>query len=173
MIAMSAPTDSAEHWLQVGHALRGQQRWSEAADAFRQALACDPNNANAWFVLGMLEVNADHYDQAEQAYQRSLALAPGSIETMTCYAFLLNQRGRPQRAIELLHDVLARAGHLSVAWLVLGHACELLGDMEAAERAARQAVALAPQDPAARYQLANVLLFRWQQPAEALEQIRH
>jgi predicted O-linked N-acetylglucosamine transferase (SPINDLY family) len=169
---MTAPTDSAEHWLQLGNALRAQQRWNEAADAFRQSLARDPTSATAWFLLGLTEVNANRYDNAEQAYQQSLKLAPGSVETLTCYAFLLNQRGQPQRAIELLHEVLARAGHIAVAWLVLGHACELIGDMEAAEKAARQAVALAPQDPAARYQLANVLLFRWQHPSEALDQIR-
>src|SRR5689334_3391718 len=117
---MSAPADSAEHWLQLGQNLRAQQRWDEAADAFRQTLARDPNNPSAWFLLGMSEVNANHYDAAEQAYQQCLKLAPGNIEAMTCYAFLLNQRGRPQRAIELLHDVLGRASHLGVAWLVLG-----------------------------------------------------
>ncbi|MBW8883446.1 MAG: tetratricopeptide repeat protein, partial [Planctomycetia bacterium] len=169
---MSAPADSAEHWLQLGQNLRAQQRWDEAADAFRQTLARDPNNPSAWFLLGMSEVNANHYDAAEQAYQQCLKLAPGNIEAMTCYAFLLNQRGHPQRAIELLHDVLSRASHLGVAWLVLGHACELLGDMEGAEKAARQAVQLSPQDPAALYQLANVVLFRWQHPSEALESIR-
>src|SRR4051812_27072949 len=158
---MTPPTDSVEHWLQLGQALRSEQRWNEAADAFRQAAARDPSNANAWFLLGMSEVNANHYDAAEQAYQRTLALAPSSVEALTCYGFLLNQRGRPQRAVELLQDVLSRAGHLSVAWLVLAQSCELLGDMEAAEKAAQQAVALAPQDRAARYQLANVLLFRW------------
>lgn len=170
---MSAPTDSAQYWLQLGQTLRGQQRWTEAADAFRHATARDPNNATAWLLLGLTEVNANRYDQAEQAYERTLALAPNSVEALTCYSFLLNQRGRPQRAVELLQNVLSRAGHLGVAWLVLAQACELLGDMEAAEKASQQAVALAPQDPAARYQLANILLFRWQQPSKALEQIRH
>src|SRR5207247_7163673 len=101
----------------------------------------EPNNATAWLLLGMSEVNANHYDQAEQAYQRSLAIAPGSVETMTCYAFLLNQRGRPQQAIALLRDVLSRAGHLSVAWLVLGQACELLGGLVTAEDAVPTGVA--------------------------------
>src|SRR5262245_34720000 len=165
-------SDSAEHWLQVGQTFRAQQRWTEAADAFRQATAHDPNNATAWLLLGLTEVNANRYDQAEQAYERTLALAPHSVEALTCYSFLLNQRGRPQRAVELLQNVLARAGHLGVAWLVLAQACELLGDMEAAEKASQQAVALAPQDPAARYQLANILLFSWQQPSKALEQVR-
>jgi predicted O-linked N-acetylglucosamine transferase (SPINDLY family) len=165
--------DSAQHWLELGQSLRAQQRWTEAADAFRQAIARDANHATAWFLLGMSEVNANHYDEAEQAYERSLALAPGSVEPLTCYAFLLNQRGKPQRAMELLRDVLARAGHLSVAWLVLGQSCELLGDLESAETAARKAVELAPQDPSARYQLANVLLFRWREPTKALEQTQH
>src|SRR5262245_1718879 len=170
--AMSAPTDSAQYWLQLGQTLRGQQQWTEAADAFRHATARDPNNATAWLLLGLTEVNANRYDQAEQAYERTLALAPSSVEALTCYSFLLNQRGRPQRAVELLQSVLSRAGHLGVAWLVLAQSCELLGDMEAAEKASQQAVALAPQDPAARYQLANILLFRWQQPSKALEQVR-
>src|SRR4051812_416048 len=118
---MPAPTDSAEYWLQMGHSLRGQQRWTEAAEAFRQALARNPNDAKVWLALGMSEVNANRYEQAEQAYQRSLALAPNSVETLICYAFLHNQRGRPQRAVELLKDVLSRAGQLAIAWLVLGH----------------------------------------------------
>ena len=79
MVAMSAPPDSAEHWLQVGQALRSQQRWTEAADACRQAIAREPDNANAWFILGMSEVNANHYDAAEQAYQQCLTLAPGNV----------------------------------------------------------------------------------------------
>ncbi len=113
--------NSADYWLQLGQSLRAQQRWNEAADAFRQATALDTNHATAWLLLGMSEVNANHYDEAEQAYQRSIALAPGSVEPLTCYAFLLNQRGRPRRAVELLRDVLSRAANLSVAWLVLAH----------------------------------------------------
>ncbi len=164
--------NSADYWLQLGQSLRAQQRWNEAADAFRQATALDTNHATAWFLLGMSEVNANHYDEAEQAYQRSIALAPGSVEPLTCYAFLLNQRGRPRRAVELLRDVLSRAANLSVAWLVLAHSYELLGEMPAAEDAARRAMQLAPQDLAPRYQLANILLYRWQQPSQALQQVR-
>src|SRR5262245_5067599 len=96
--------DSAHHWLQLGASFRQQQRWSEAADAFRQSLARDPTSALAWSMLGRAEQNLGHYDQAEQAFQNALAFAPGNVETLICYAFLLNQRSQPAQAIKLLEQ---------------------------------------------------------------------
>jgi predicted O-linked N-acetylglucosamine transferase (SPINDLY family) len=157
----STAAGSAGYWLQVGQQLRAEKRWVEASEALARAAALDPQNAGIWRVIGLTEVNAGRYPQAEAAYQRSLAVAPGNVETTICYAFLLNQQSQPQRALELLRDVVSHHSELAIAWLVLGHSCELIGDMEAAEAATRNAVTCSPHDPAARYQLANVLFFRW------------
>src|SRR5438132_1049020 len=134
--------------------------WDHESQSLRQAVASNPTDAVLWRRLGVAEQNAGRLDAAQEALERSLALVPGDLETMTWYAFLLNQRGQPQRAIEILREVLVQAPQLAAGWLVLAHASELVGDLAQAEAACRRALEIAPQQPHSLFQLAHVLFER-------------
>jgi len=78
---------------------------------------------------------------------------------------------RPDEAIELLKQALALAPAAPELWGALATARARAGDYTAAAGAARQSVALDPEDPRARYQLGE-LLHRLGELAEAEEHLR-
>jgi protein O-GlcNAc transferase len=160
-------------YLQQGDALFNQQRWLEAAAAYQEAVHLDPESADAWRLLASAQQNAQQFSVAQESFERCLALAPGRLDASIRYAFLLDMIGQPRRAIELLETALRQAPQLGIAWVVLGHSYLLLGDTAAAIDATRRAVQIDGNDPAAQYQLADLLLhsFRLDECEAVLRQL--
>lgn len=72
------------------------------------ALQADPNNGEAYAILGSLEVaNATDWASAEHLLRRALALAPGDHFSHTWLAQLLTLRGFRDEAIELQREACA------------------------------------------------------------------
>src|SRR5438132_1519494 len=103
-----ALASTSEHWAALGNCLYVQQRWTEACQAYREALARDANDAGTWRNLGAAEHALARFDAAAEAYERSLAIAPGDPNAATRYALLLTQRGNFQRAVTMLEQVLEK-----------------------------------------------------------------
>src|SRR5688572_12051763 len=120
------PQQDATHWLKLGLALNEQRRWLEAAEAYRHAIAGNPNDPALWQALGSALLDAGQFDEAERAFERSLALAPGG-EATSGYAYLLARRGEHQQALALLHEYLTRTPHSAVGWMVLGNISDAVG----------------------------------------------
>jgi uncharacterized protein (TIGR02996 family) len=133
--------------------------YDTALDYFSRALVFTPNYATLEINLGVVNgVMADRGDttkatEAEAHFQRAIALAPADDTTHAYYGRWLEQHGRsreastqlltaialdPQRLLqhELLIDVYARAG-----------------DLASAMKAAKDTLAIAPDDPAAQQML--------------------
>src|SRR5262249_29954718 len=138
--------DSPEHWASLGNCLFDQQRLQEAAEAYRQALARNPRDADSWTNLGSVEQTSGNLDAALEAYNRSLALAPGNLQTETRAAHLDIQRGEVRPGVERAKRVLERAPTFAPAWLVLGGGERLLDNLQSSAAAYRQAVQYAPRD---------------------------
>src|SRR4029077_7962882 len=62
--------------LQEGKAAFAKQDWAKAIDAFKKALAWDPNQAEAHAYRGFILVQAGHADGALMAFDKALAVAP-------------------------------------------------------------------------------------------------
>src|SRR6185369_5687935 len=103
-------------------------QWAEAAIALRQAVELDPQNAAIWSDLGAAEQCRGDLDAAAVAYQNSLALEPSNSNTLANLAFLLVQKGQPQRAIELLRPVFSVGSAPVEVWMAVGHALRAVGD---------------------------------------------
>jgi protein O-GlcNAc transferase len=160
---------TAAPWLNLGHIAVRQQQWGEASTAYRQALSLDPQQAAAWCNLAVAEQEQGRFDSAEAAFQRSLSLAPDDTTTRTQYAWLLAQRGQPERAIEAIRDLLLPVAGSAHAWVVAGHAYGSLGSRPSAIAAYRQALELAPERSDAASGLAAALANEWKlTEAEAL-----
>ena len=71
----TAGTESTR-FLQEGKAAFAKQDWPKAIEAFKQALAIDPNQPEAHAYMGFILVQAGHADGALLAFDKALTVAP-------------------------------------------------------------------------------------------------
>ena len=117
-----APALSAEQWFHLACELEDTSPL-EARQAYVQALALDPNLADAHLNLGRLEHESGDLVSAEARYREAVRCAP---EDATCYfnlAVLLEDSGRPDEAIQsymkaIAHDADAADAHYNVGLLL-------------------------------------------------------
>jgi cytochrome c-type biogenesis protein CcmH/NrfF len=71
-------TGSSEgvRFLQEGKSAFAKQDWPRAIEAFKQALAADPNQPEAHAYMGFILIQAGHADGALMAFDKALGLAP-------------------------------------------------------------------------------------------------
>ncbi|MBI3028648.1 MAG: cytochrome c-type biogenesis protein CcmH [Candidatus Rokubacteria bacterium] len=72
-----SPERNVATLLASGRAAYERQDWRAAIDAFKQALALDPGNAEAHTFLGLILLAAGHGDDALRPVERALAKDPG------------------------------------------------------------------------------------------------
>jgi tetratricopeptide (TPR) repeat protein len=74
----------------LGNAYTGLKRYSEAAEALKQATVIEPNNAAAHFNLGLTLYTGGRYSEAIQAYKEVIrlrpTLAPGHFNLSLAYS---------------------------------------------------------------------------------------
>jgi cytochrome c-type biogenesis protein CcmH len=63
-------------FLQEGKSAFAKQDWPKAIEAFKQALAVDPNQPEAHAYMGFILFQAGHADGALMAFDKALAMAP-------------------------------------------------------------------------------------------------
>jgi cytochrome c-type biogenesis protein CcmH len=63
-------------FLQEGKSAFAKQDWPKAIEAFKQALAADPNQPEAHAYMGFILIQAGHADGALLAFDKALAIAP-------------------------------------------------------------------------------------------------
>jgi predicted Zn-dependent protease len=178
-------------------AARGQPLNALQAGQFRQAMALlesgvhtqalsiarflvgqSPDAADAWQLLGMCLAGKGHQPQAEAAFERALALVPGSPVVSRNYAMCLARRGKelrgkqaPEAAEPALRKAVSLAPDLASAWVDLGAVLRLLGRIDDALAAFGRAAALQRQrgvEPAELDDAINGLLADAGRPSEAL-----
>ena len=71
----TAGSENAQ-FLQEGKAAFAKQDWPKAIEAFKHALAIDPNQPEAHAYMGFILVQAGHADGALLAFDKALAVAP-------------------------------------------------------------------------------------------------
>ena len=76
MTGTTPATGNAQAALNEGKQAFSQQDFPKAIDAFKKALAADPNNPEAHAYMGFILVQAGHGDGALMAFDRALAIAP-------------------------------------------------------------------------------------------------
>jgi Tfp pilus assembly protein PilF len=79
----------------------------EAKAAARHAIELDPDNGEAWSVLGEIATNNDwDWKTAEYDLQRAIALSPSDPTTELRYANFLSTVGRPDEAVSHMRRAL-------------------------------------------------------------------
>jgi tetratricopeptide (TPR) repeat protein len=70
-------------WNNKGYIYQKQGDYTDAADAYNNAVGIDPTYLKGWLNLGNASVEAGRYSQAVDAYTKALALDPNNTEAET------------------------------------------------------------------------------------------
>ncbi len=127
-----------------GVALKRAGRFEEAIDAYRRAIALDPNHAAAHNNLGNALSNVGQMESAIEAYRRAIELKPEYAEAYNNLATVLTNLDRPGEAIAACQTALKFRPDLAEIHNSLGAALAADGQFDKAIDAHRAAIALKP-----------------------------
>jgi len=149
----------------VARQILGQE--ARALQAYRQALALEPNRPDTLYNLGNL-LKEESPEEAEPLYRRSLALNPQAAATWHNLGIALTTLNRHQEALEVLITSLRLDPHEADVWCNLGLAWYGLDDFEKAERCFRHTISLDANHAPSHLNLGNALISSLQ-PEEAIQ----
>jgi type IV pilus assembly protein PilF len=138
-----------------------QDKATIALDEIKQALAVDPNYADAYNLRGLIYMRLNDLSLAESSFRRALALKPGDPNTLHNLGWLMCQQDRDAEAMQFFGQALAdptygdRAKSLMTRGL-----CQMRANRPAdAEQSLLQSFQLDAGNPITEYNLA-LLMFR-------------
>lgn len=146
---------------------------SVALDEVKQALAADPNYADAYNMRGLIFLQLNDYPQADESFRRALALKPGDSNMLHNQGWLFCQQKKYAEAQQNFARALANPTYTarSKTWMANG-LCQLAATQLAdAEASFQKAYELDAGNPIVGYHLAS-LLFRRNEAKRAQFYIR-
>ena len=145
--------------LAVGYFQRGET--TVALDEIKQALAADPNYAEAYNLRGLVYMRLDDAGLAEDSFRRAIAINPRDPNTLHNYGWLLCQQDRFGDAAQQFSQALAIPGYTEKSKTLMTQGLCLLkaGDRPGAERSLLQAYELDAGNPVIAFNLASLF---WQ-----------
>ncbi|HEX5716921.1 MAG TPA: protein kinase [Thermoanaerobaculia bacterium] len=128
-----------------------------AVEELRKAVTADPAYTRAWMRLARALADMGMHGQALEAASRAAA-TPGAQTGRAVWevkALEARLRGEPEKARELLGQLVQRHPYDTEAWIELAEACREQGDLNAALATLRRVVMEAPTHPRAWFLLAK------------------
>jgi Tfp pilus assembly protein PilF len=107
------------------------------------------------FASGTAALKAGRLDEAEAAFRRVIAGGAGVAQVRNNLGFVLRERGEHEKATAEFREAIRLDGSYLAPRVLLGASLLALGRTADAQAALRKAVALAPDLPLARLQLAR------------------
>ncbi|MDR3402748.1 MAG: tetratricopeptide repeat protein [Chthoniobacter sp.] len=153
--------------------LRGLQlkqlgRYADAASAFKEALAQEPNDAFALHQLAGCQWRVDELrKEALETIERAIAIEPNEAEHHVLRGFILCALDRPKEALEATRMALGLDPNDSYAHTAEAQAWLQMEKWPLAEQSARQALALDADNSGAANQLAQALRLQNKQAENA------
>jgi tetratricopeptide (TPR) repeat protein len=92
--------------LVIGDLRFTERNYMEAAEAFEQFVAFEPNHDQAWAGLGQCRLLLDEMDAAAEAFEAALAARPDNVEANYYGAILAAKAGEARTAEDRLHRAL-------------------------------------------------------------------
>jgi predicted CXXCH cytochrome family protein len=118
----------------------------EGAELLKEAIAIEPDNADARYSLGLLLVRRHDYAGALELLRRAYELAPDNARYAYVYGVALNSTGAPVEALALLERAHQQHPTDRDTLMALVSIARDTGDFALALRHARELVALNPGD---------------------------
>jgi len=132
--------DNAAQLVRKGADLHRAGRFHEAEVCYRQALAAQPQCADAWHLLGLLAQEAGHDEDALRLIDRALELDPQPAAYWNSRGLTCEACGRLDEALAALREALRRRPDHAAAWSNLGEVRRGLGDVAGAVTSYDQAL---------------------------------
>ena len=151
MAAKEPERTSAE--IQLGDLLRGQKRFSEAADAYSEAIrrlkaAGSPPYWSLYYSRGVAFERSDQWNRAEADLEHALELKPDQPLVLNYLGYSWIDRGQQlKRGLQMIEKAAALRPEDGYIVDSLGWAHYRLGDYAAAVEYLEKAVELVPDDP--------------------------
>ncbi len=160
----------SRHWFSSG---LSPEELATAKQSVDRALALAPDLPDAYLALGYYDYwGFRRYDEAETAFNRTLELAPNTIEAINGLAFIARRTDRVPQAVAYLERVVTLAPRDARANTSLGETLAMLRRYADADRWLVRSLTMAPADANAKDQLLQVRLFGFGDIAGAREVFR-
>ncbi|MFM0260795.1 tetratricopeptide repeat protein [Paraburkholderia sediminicola] len=114
-----APENARYHFVR-GQVFAAAQRFTEAIDAYLQALSFEAGSTDALFALAAALQAVGEYAAAIETYRSPLAFEPGHVDALNNAATLMRTLGRIAEAESHLREALTLEPHHSVTHNNLG-----------------------------------------------------
>ncbi len=157
--------DRVEELLERGNNARDARRFSEAEEAYRNALGLKPRDSRAAYGLGNVYTDQSQWAEAEQAYREAVQWGPKDVDALVALSVVLTRpitgASNAARLVDA-ENFARRAVQIqpgnAVAWDRLGVAMQARGILnKETEHAYRRAVELDPEFAVAYAHLGNAL----------------
>ena len=130
---------------------------AEALEAARQAVSLDPYLVDAYLPLAWAAVGVNRKQEAQEAFERALAVSGRDVAWLVEYAtFLASQRG-PKLGEEIAREAIAARPDSPDAWAALGFAQYRMHRLREAEESFREALLRQPDHPRAMIYMSRLL----------------
>jgi tetratricopeptide (TPR) repeat protein len=125
----------------------------QAAESFRQVLLTKPDNADAYYNLGTLNLRKNDFQQARQYLEKTIELRPSYPEAWNNLGMMAAQQGHVDEAIQDFEKSLQLRPGFAIALLNLGNVYRRQGAFEKAKECLGAALQLQPDDPETNYSM--------------------
>ncbi len=157
------------------------QRWSDAAEAYREAVTIAPEDGDIRLRLASVLMRLYEYDRAEEHFHICLEQRPDDLDVLCQWGACLRRQARTEEARTVLEQVMRKDPRHLAGRLAMGQLEQATGNSEAARQWLEPLCRETPTDIEARYTLAQALQVTGQTAAaqqhfafvlEAQEQMR-
>ncbi|KAF1046525.1 type IV pilus biogenesis/stability protein PilW [Xylophilus sp.] len=148
--------------LELAASYFDQGKTAVALDEVRQALAADPNHAEAYNLRGLIFMRLGDNGQAEESFRRALSIDAGDSDTQHNYGWLLCQQRRYDEAERLFAQAAANPLYAGRAKTQMAQGlCQArAGRTAEAEQTLARAYERDPANPIVAYNLAAMAFRR-------------
>jgi tetratricopeptide (TPR) repeat protein len=140
-------TARAREHVEKGNQYFAQKQFSLAENEYRQAIQINPDFADAYYRLGLVQIQQEYPAAATQSLARAVALAPRNLDARLHLGDLLVSSTQYAEARQQAEAVLQQDGKNAGAHRLLGQVALHQMQYIPAENELKQAISLDPRDP--------------------------
>jgi len=133
-----------------------QGELTDAETTYRQAIAREPNNAMAYYNLGVVKDDQYLLQEARSNYRQAIALKPDYVKAYSNLGCVLVKLDKLEEAIEVFRQAIALSPNWATLHNNLGQALQAQGKVGDALSAYIEAIALQPDIILAHYNAGKV-----------------
>jgi Flp pilus assembly protein TadD/peroxiredoxin len=125
----------------------------QAAASFKQVIATKPDDPEAYYNLGTLELRRNSLQEARQYLEQTVKLKPNYPEAWNNLGMIAGQQGQTDEAVRNFQQSLSLRPSYATALLNLGNLYRRQGNFDEAEKFLNGALDSQPDDPEVHYSL--------------------